>query len=82
MRGLGQSEARMRWRVLLVVRGRGGSEDFTPEARVGAWALPARGYRRALGRGMVGLLDGRFFLRGGVWNLWFEKLTVGCLFGC
>ena len=67
MRRRSQSEARMCWRVLLlVVHGRGGSEDFTPEAKVGAWALPARGYRRALGRGMVGLLDGRFSLRGGV----------------
>jgi hypothetical protein len=50
VRGRGQSEARMRCRVLL-----GGSEDFTPEARVGAWALPARGcVRGALGRGDVG----------------------------
>ena len=61
--GGANQEARIGWRVLLVVRGRGG---FTPEARVGAWALPARGCRRALGRGMVGLLNGRFFLRGGV----------------
>jgi hypothetical protein len=55
----------MRCRVLLVVRGRGGSEDFTPEAKVEAWALPARGCaRRALGRGDVGFA-GRAILSAG-----------------